>query len=389
MTSGSPLSGVDNVINRCGLGTFSYLPRDVNRDSATGHGSSTRHPERARPAYNPSLLIPQWSHQIVPTTPPASPLDAGRIRVDRPLRPVPFPSPRPWAGSRLAPGTGGIGELWLAGPDLPVDTGAGVMTLDDVAAAVGEPFLGMRPMALLGRRFPLIVKLIDAADWLSLQVHPDDALAVELYGPGALGKTEAWLVLDADPDTRLVTGPALVLDEAALRSRIAAGTLGRDDCEERDAVPGDVLLLEAGTLHAVGGGAFVYEIEQPSDITFRISDWGRQAAPGRTLHLAEALRAVNPAAHAVPAGHDWRIDGGGLVVREFRLELEQLRGPVTRRPAGRSLEVVTAIGAPVAASGDGWAITLDPWETAVIPAAIPEYRLGGELGAMACVGSIP
>jgi mannose-6-phosphate isomerase len=327
----------------------------------------------------------------VPTPTPDLPIEASRIRVDRPVRPAPAPSLRPWGGSRLTAASGGlagVGELWLAGPDSIVDAGAGDMTLDEVAAAVGEPFLGTRPIGLLGRRFPLIVKLIDAADWLSLQVHPDDALAQDLYGPDALGKAEAWLVLDADPGTRLVTGPRRDLDAAGIRTHIAAGTLGHAECEDRQATPGDLLLLETGTIHAIGAGAFVYEVEQPSDLTFRISDWGRPASPGRTLHVAEALRAVNPDAHAIPAGRDWRLDAGSLIVREFRLDLEALDAAASRRPAGASLEVVTAIGGPVTATGEGWTVTLGPLETVVIPASIPEYRLDGDAGSRACVASV-
>ena len=155
------------------------------------------------------------------------------------------------------------------------------------------------------------------------------------------------------------------------------------------AAPGDVLMLEAGTLHAIGAGAFVYEIEQPPDLTFRISDWGRPPIPGRTLHLEESLRAVRPEAHAIPAGRDWHLQDGELSVREFRLEIEHLRGPLTRRPAGRSLDVVTVVGGSMRATGDGWVEALELWDTIVIPASVAEYQLDGPEGSMACVGSIP
>lgn len=328
----------------------------------------------------------------MPVTRPESQRDArdGRaVPVDRPLRPIPAPSIRPWAGARLGTVGTGVGELWLAGPASVVDAGEGPTTLDELSAAAGEAFLGVQAMRLVGPRFPLIVKLIDAADWLSLQVHPDDALARELYGPNSLGKAEAWLVLGADPDTRLLTGPRYDLGEQALRAEIEAGTLGREHCEELLATPGDVLMLEPGTLHAIGAGAFVYEIEQPSDLTFRISDWGRPPVPGRILHREESLRAVRPDAHAIPVGHDWRLDDGKLSVREFRLEIEHLGGPATRRPAGRSLEVVTAVGGPAQVTGDGWAEVLEPLETIVVPASVADYRIDGPAGSMACVGSIP
>ncbi len=283
-----------------------------------------------------------------------------------------------------------MGELWLAGPDSIVETdGLLPVTLDALAAAAGEALVGSRGMDLLGARFPLLVKLIDAADWLSLQVHPSDELAAELYGPGALGKTEAWVVLDAGPDTALVTGPRRDLAEAELLAAIAAGSLDRDGCELRSGTPGETLLIPAGTIHAIGPGAFVYEIEQPSDLTFRISDWGRPATADRPLHLAESLRAVEPGNHAIPVGDGWQLVGEALTVREFRLEIVGLEPGSTRHPGGETLEVITAINGPAIVSGEGWFENMDPYDTLVIPASVPEYRVAGRVGGLVCVGSIP
>ena len=288
-----------------------------------------------------------------------------------------------------------MGELWVAGPGSIVEapasvgTASGAHTLDELAAVEGAALVGSRAIALLGARFPLLVKLIDAGDWLSLQVHPDDALAAALYGPTALGKTEAWLVLDAEPGSVLVTGPRRGLDAADLRRAIEEGAVERSQCETTAARPGDTLLLETGTMHAIGAGTLVYEIEQPSDLTFRMSDWGRPATADRHLHIAESLRALRTDAHAVPVGRDWRLDGGALTVRELRLEIADLNAPTTRRPAGETLEVVTAIRGTAELEGDGWQERLEPFETLVIPASVPEYRLAGASGALACVGSIP
>jgi mannose-6-phosphate isomerase len=306
-----------------------------------------------------------------------------------PLRPEPMASVRPWAGARLGPAADSVGELWLAGPDSMVETGAGRETLDQLAARSREVLVGTRGMALLGARFPLLVKLIDAAEWLSLQVHPDDALARELYGPDAVGKAEAWLVVAADDGAEFVTGPSADLGPDELRARIAAGSLGRDGCAVGPAVPGDTLLLRTGTMHAIGAGCFIYEIEQPSDITFRMSDWGRPETPTRRLHRAESLRAVDPLAHAVPVGHGWCLDGGALVVPQFRLELLADGDPVTRRPAGTSPEVVTPVAGEVVAEGDGWTERLLRNETLVIPAAVARYRLRPSSDALVCIGTLP
>lgn len=308
----------------------------------------------------------------------------------RPLRPIPRPSVRPWAGLRLGDEDEHVGELWLAGPDSVVEVADGhELTLDEVAASAGEGFVGTRAMRLLGPRFPLLVKVIDAAEWLSLQVHPSDELALELYGEGRLGKAEAWLVLDASPGSQLVTGPRRDLPEAELRGAIRDGAVGRAHCDTRPCVPGDVLLLEAGTMHAIGAGAFVYEIEQPSDLTFRMSDWGRPATAERPLHVAAALRAIRPEARAVPVGRDWRLDGGALSVREFRLEIAAVPTAAARRPAGESLEVVTAIRGRAELGGHGWHEVLEPYETLVVPASVAEYRIEGPAGGLVCVGTVP
>jgi mannose-6-phosphate isomerase len=320
---------------------------------------------------------------LSPTGRPALPLAA--------LHPVPVASHRPWAGRRLGEG---VGEQWLAGPASLVEPGDGPpLTLEELAAIHGADLVGTHGLALLGPRFPLLVKVIDAAEWLSLQVHPDDALAAELHGPGALGKAEAWVVLGGEAGTRLITGADPALDDAALRDLIADRTMDRAHCAEQPGRPGDTFLIRAGTIHAIGAGLLVYEIEQPSDLTYRISDWGRPSTTARPLHTREALRAVVPGFHAVPSGSGWSLDGGALTVREFRLELVTAgatgTATVERHPGGASLEVVTAARGRVDVSGDGWHETLEPFGTVVIPAAVPAYAITGGADAVACVGSIP
>ena len=304
-----------------------------------------------------------------------------------PLRPIPAPSPRPWAGSRLAAHGDDVGELWLAGPGSIVQVGAeGPRTLDELAAEVGDALVGSAGLARYGARFPLLAKLIDAGDWLSLQVHPDDALARELAGPRAVGKAEAWVVVDATPEATLIVGPADGLSEADLRSVIAAGTAGRAHCREVPAVAGDVLLIRPGTLHAIGGGTFLYELQQPSDLTYRVSDWGRA---GRQLHVEESLRALRAAAHAESRGTGFRIDEGALETPELRLELPSVTTPIVRRPAGRSPEVVTAIRGSLRLTADDWSETLAARETVVVPAAIAAYELAGAPEGLAAIGSVP
>ena len=304
-----------------------------------------------------------------------------------PVRPEPAPSARPWAGSRLAAHGPSTGELWLAGPASVVrDADGATVTLDALAARHGEAFVGSAAMARYGARFPLLAKLIDAADWLSLQVHPDDALARELFGRDAVGKAETWVVLEAAAGAELIVGPAADLAEADLRAAIGAGLAGRSHCRVRRAVAGDVLLIRPGTLHAIGGGTFLYELQQPSDLTFRVSDWGRT---GRELHVEQSLRALDASAVAELRGHDFHIDAGVVDAVELGLELVTPLPPVDRAPAGRSVEVVTALRGTFVVHGKGWSEALSPLQTLVVPAALDAYRITGPRSGIAAIGTVP
>jgi mannose-6-phosphate isomerase len=169
---------------------------------------------------------------------------------------------------------------------------------------------------------------------------------------------------------------------------VAEGAMGLADCEVVPATPGDILLVRAGTIHAIGAGILVYEIEQPSDLTYRISDWGRPAVPGRTLHPEEAVRAIRPELRAETVGRGWHPEGGALAVPEFRLEVCG-EGPTERRPGGDSVEVVTVLHGEATATGDGWSEKLVPFETLVVPASVERYAIEGGPGSISCVGSIP
>jgi len=307
------------------------------------------------------------------------------LDLSRPLRPVLAPSLRPWAGTRLGDG---VGEIWMAGPTSIVTLPDGSsMTLDELAVAAGVALVGTAGLAALGHRFPLLAKLIDAADWLSLQVHPDDDLARRLYGDAAVGKDEVWVLLEAGPGAQLVVGPGPHLDAAAVVSAVAAGTMGLDACEIRVPAPGETLNVRSGTIHAIGPDAFVYELEQPSDLTFRISDWGRPPVPGRHLHLDEARQAVVTGQRAELVGTGWRLDGGVLNDRHFRLEL--ITAAAVRAPGLRSPEIVTAVGAAVTLRGEGWKERLGALETAVVPAAVASYAIEPDAGGVGLVGSLP
>jgi len=140
-------------------------------------------------------------------------------------------------------------------------------------------------------RFPFLLKWLDTQDWLSVQVHPDDETATALAG--AEPKTEAWYVAEAEPEAAILIGHYPGLDGATLRQAAAGGTLQKWMYETRPR-PGDMLLVEGGTLHTIGPGLLLLEVQQPSDSTYRVFDWQRPGLDSalRPLHLEEAAQAI-------------------------------------------------------------------------------------------------
>jgi len=166
--------------------------------------------------------------------------------------------------------------------------------LPDVLAALGERLVGSNAANMLAHaKFPLLIKILDAQRNLSVQVHPDDAYAAEHEG-GDLGKVECWYVLHAEPHAELVYGLDKQVTPEAFAAAVEADALD----ELLQTLPikaGDVVFLPAGTVHALKAVAMVIEIQQNSDSTYRVYDWGRLGADGmpRPLHISKALDVID------------------------------------------------------------------------------------------------
>jgi mannose-6-phosphate isomerase len=142
-------------------------------------------------------------------------------------------------------------------------------------------------------KFPLLIKYLDCHEQLSVQVHPTDQIAAELL-PGEMGKTEAWVIIDAEPTARIYAGLRHGTTREQLEEHLKQGTVA--DCLHHFAPrPGDCLFLPAGTVHAVGGGVLMAEVQQSSDATFRLFDWNRLGTDSkpRELHIAQSLRSID------------------------------------------------------------------------------------------------
>ncbi len=275
-------------------------------------------------------------------------------------------------------------------------------TLLELAAEHGEALVGRNAESAFGQgRFPLLVKLLDAAEPLSVQVHPDDARAARRRD-GELGKTEMWHVLHAVPGAEVVLGLREGTDERALRRAWADGRI--EECLNRAAVhAGDSILVPAGTVHAILGGAVLLEVQQNSDITYRLHDWGRTDADGnpRQLHLEEAIDAIDfaaPTPRVRPLAD--RADASDGTDRQVLANcpafvVERLRLPggveIERRVAPGSCEVwgVLEGRALISPTNPARALALPAVRFALLPAAMGDFSLRTDGGAVAVRAYVP
>lgn len=288
---------------------------------------------------------------------------------------------RVWGGRRLHPPQNGtpIGEAWIAYGESVVAGGplAG-HTLDQVMQdPEARAMLLGRAGEELGREsgFPLLIKLLDCADWLSVQVHPNDAQARQMVGVGERGKTEAWHMLEAAPGAEILAGVKAGTTQQALAAAIRSGKV-LDVAERWPVQAGDTVFIPAGTLHALGPGLLLYEVQQSSDTTYRVYDWDRPASAGRALHLEESVAVTDPDLQ----GDIRRADETpGLLTISPYFELADIRlgteGIARADTAGRSFHLVTVTAGQAELSTGTETLQLGTFQTALVAGATGTYEL--------------
>lgn len=230
---------------------------------------------------------------------------------------------RVWGGDRLRPlapdaaPSGPIGEAWFGDAD---EQPGGVL-----------------------------VKLLDVQDRLSVQVHPDDDLAKVMHGAGAIGKHEAWVVLEAAAGAELLLGRSPSVSSSDVTSALASGTDVTRLLARHAVQRGDVFDVPTGCLHALMPGLFIWEVQQRSDRTYRVADWGRND-PSRPLHATEALRATDAAHQATrTTAIDWGRPGEQSLVTSPHFSARAVVGPWAGKiVVGPHGATATATGALVA-----------------------------------------
>ncbi|NNJ12235.1 mannose-6-phosphate isomerase [Chloroflexales bacterium ZM16-3] len=296
-----------------------------------------------------------------------------------------------WGGGKLAawldlpePHPVHLGETWQVYDTNLVTNGplAGY-SLAEIAHRCGTDLVGTRSFARYGADFPLLAKFIAAADRLSIQVHPDDAYAhTREAASGFHGKAEAWYILDAAPEANVVYGLSRHSDRDSFAAAVRDGEL--EDLLQRIPVAADnVIFVPAGTIHAINAGIMLFEIQQKSDLTYRVFDYDRRDAQTglpRELHLAKALEVSDfgPAHHAKPPALELAPNRDLLVACPY-FALERLRVSGEVALGGQdSFEILILIDGEGSLTWSGGTIPLRLGDTPVLPASLTGCVLSGD-----------
>jgi len=321
-----------------------------------------------------------------------------------PFRFYPIYKEKVWGGAALSRKFGrvlpssSIGESWEIAAHAHgvsvVSNGPLVGTsLPELISLYGRAIIGtaLPDSALV--KFPLLLKILDANDYLSVQVHPDDEYAAD-HESGDPGKWEAWYVIAAEPGAEIIYGLKPGATRESLREAIADGTLAH----YLNRVPvkaGDVFDVPAGMVHALGSGVMVAEIQQNSDTVYRLYDWDRVDAEGnsRPLHIKKALDVIQFAGQRTgpvtgvtipqPAG----LKTIKVANRYFALEVLLVQGTVTEATDGERFHLLTCLEGSFALEGDGQSgtyLVVQPGDSVLVPACVETYRLVGTGKLMKC-----
>ena len=241
---------------------------------------------------------------------------------------------KPWGGSRLKkllgkPVPRKTGETWEIAARGPAETSViangplkGIPLTRALKTWPGQlmgPDLALR----FSERFPLLVKFLDCDGQMSIQVHPPDEFA-QRHEPEGVGKTEAWYVVAADPEAKIIRGvlPGTTAEEFR---RLLQGDRAVDALNALDVKPGDVIFLPPGTVHTAGGGVVLLEVSQNSDVTYRVHDWNRPGADGkpRALHVDKALQVIDFYSMGVSKHKPIPMPGGHGAKRRLLLKCDK------------------------------------------------------------------
>lgn len=298
-----------------------------------------------------------------------------------------------WGGEKIAPFKGivtdqkQIGESWeisgVKGNESIVDNGPDAgLTLSEMIAKYKDALVGQCNYERFGNEFPLLIKIIDAAGDLSLQVHPDDDLARERHN--SLGKTEMWYIVDSEPNAIICAGLSKNVTPEIYADKVADNTL-MDVVAHHASHPGDIFFLPAGRIHSIGAGNLLVEVQETSDITYRIYDFGRvdaKTGKPRELHVEQAKDAIDYTVYpnyVTEAGDS--VDGVTDLVHcsHFEVYRVDIDGTKIFYPHNDSFTTLTCIDGEMTVTDDrNNTLSIKKGESMLIPAMASKIVITGK-----------
>lgn len=302
---------------------------------------------------------------------------------------------RIWGGNRIAtqcglaaPKDALIGEAWLLSDhpfceSVVANGPAAGSTLRELVTEYRRPILGRPGQLTRNGRFPLLLKILDAQSVLSVQVHPDDNQAIDL-GEDDGGKTEMWYFIDADADSYVTCGVAPDTEADAFKAACESGDV-ESLLTRHEAVAGQAIHIPAGTVHAIGPGCLIAEIQQNSDVTYRLYDWGRTDADGnsRELHLDNGMSVVDFDAAPQPVVATEIVKENARIsplasCDFFSATRIELSGDYTMSDHHGSPTIILPLDKDVAIRIEDVDTPLPAYHATLVPAATESYTLVGE-----------
>ena len=306
-----------------------------------------------------------------------------------PIKFTPILKDRLWGGHKLGTVLGKpiagdrVGESWeLSGVPGDVSNVANGpysgRTLEDLIDNFPETLLGVQVLDRFGTDFPILIKFIDAREDLSIQLHPGYELALERHN--SFGKTEMWYVMDAEPGSELIIGFNRDVSRQEYQKALNSGELLELlHCEPVG--EGDTFFINSGKIHAIGGGILLAEIQQSSDVTYRVYDFDRRDAEGnpRELHTDLALDAMDYAQRddfRVAYSRERNIPNAMVDSVYFKTSYLELDTTLTREFETRgSFRAYVCVGGSASLELGSYSVSIGKGETALLPAAAHELRI--------------
>lgn len=289
-----------------------------------------------------------------------------------------------------------VAESWEVschpdGPSVVANGDYSGRTLPDVFKMFGRAIAGNALSQSDADRFPLLLKLIDANEKLSVQVHPDDLYA-GVHENGEYGKSEGWHIIEASPGAELICGLAPGTSRDIFKKALQNGYADKY-LQKISVRAGDSVNIPAGIIHAIGGGILLAEVQQNSNATYRVYDYDRVGSDGkkRPLHIVKALDVIDFDAEnrSVPSpGLKMKIDGGtrtiSLANRYFALELYEINGRISECTLSERFYIYTFFSGKGELDYSGGKVSLRAGESVLIPASLGAYNISGELTGIRC-----